>query len=200
MAFTSIRTALQMHNPLRISPGGCHEAAVAMLLCDLDKKPKMFFIQRALHEQDPWSGQVAFPGGSRDPGDADTLYTAQRETMEEVGICLDDCSLLGQLDDQKSFIEINSKPIVINCYVFEVSGIVSPKNSDEVHCSFWIQLDHLTNPVNRMTHQMKRSNESRPAVKLEDGKVLWGLTYRFVNMLIHKIGLDSGADSDQGSA
>ncbi len=158
-----------------------------MLLCELDHTPKMFFIQRALHENDPWSGQIAFPGGSRDPEDHDTLHTAQRETMEEVGICLENCPLLGQLDDQKSYIRINSKPIVINCYAFEVEETVKIENSEEVHDSFWIPVNHLTNPENKTTYSISRSDEHRPAIKLDDDRVLWGLTYRFVTMLLDNI-------------
>jgi len=161
-----------------------------MLLCELDRTPKMFFIQRALHENDPWSGQIAFPGGSRDPEDPDTLHTAQRETVEEVGICLENIPLLGQLDDQKSFIKINSRPVVINCYVFEVPETILPENSEEVHDSFWVPVHHLASPENKTTHQVSQSGESRPAISLDDGQVLWGLTYRFVNMLLEKISLN----------
>lgn len=178
---------MELHDPVRISSEGCHEAAVAMLLCELGHTPKMFFIQRALHEHDPWSGQIAFPGGSRDPEDPHTLYTAQRETMEEVGICLENIPLMGQLDDQKSFIQINSRPVVINCYVFEVPATVSPENSDEVHDSFWVPVHHLTSPDHKTTYSINQSGEYHPAISLDDGRVLWGLTYRFVNMLIGTI-------------
>ncbi|MCY4218158.1 MAG: CoA pyrophosphatase [Gammaproteobacteria bacterium] len=187
MTFTSLRHALQAWHPIRITPEGCHQASVAMLLCELEHTPNMFFIQRALHQNDPWSGQIAFPGGSRDPEDLDTLYTAQRETKEEVGICLENFPLLGQLDDQKSYIRINSKPVVINCYVFEVPETVKPINSEEVHDSFWIPINHLINPENKTVYSINRSDEHRPAIQLDDRRVLWGLTYRFVTMLIDRI-------------
>lgn len=184
MPSNPIRSAVQSHDPVHITPQGCHQAAVVMLLGELDRCPQMFFIQRALHERDPWSGQIAFPGGSRDTTDPDTLHTARRETLEEVGISLDGCRLLGQLDDQKSHIRINSKPLVINCFVFEVPELPPAVNGDEVNDSFWNRIDHLADPANRMDHRIDRSDHRYPAIRLEGGQVLWGLTYRFVQMLI----------------
>jgi len=43
-------------------------------------------------------GQIAFPGGGRDPGDADLSATAIRETGEEVGLDESQIELLGPLD------------------------------------------------------------------------------------------------------
>jgi 8-oxo-dGTP pyrophosphatase MutT (NUDIX family) len=43
-------------------------------------------------------GQICFPGGSRDPEDADLLETALREAKEELGIRRDDVEILGTMD------------------------------------------------------------------------------------------------------
>lgn len=45
----------------------------------------LLFIRRALKKGDPWSGQIAFPGGRHENNE--TLQeTAERETMEEIGL------------------------------------------------------------------------------------------------------------------
>jgi 8-oxo-dGTP pyrophosphatase MutT (NUDIX family) len=43
------------------------------------------------------SGQISFPGGSRDPEDDSFTTTALRETCEELGICDPDISIIGTL-------------------------------------------------------------------------------------------------------
>jgi 8-oxo-dGTP pyrophosphatase MutT (NUDIX family) len=50
--------------------------------------PEILFIKRAQNKLDKWSGNIAFPGGRRDPDDADDCAAAIRETWEEVGIDL----------------------------------------------------------------------------------------------------------------
>jgi len=52
--------------------------------------PEVLFIKRAARSGDRWTSHVALPGGKRDPEDADDKATAIRETMEEVGIDLND--------------------------------------------------------------------------------------------------------------
>ena len=65
------------------------EAAVALILLPTsDGDLEALFIKRAEVEGDPWSGQMAFPGGRRDPVDDDLLATAARATLEETGIDL----------------------------------------------------------------------------------------------------------------
>ena len=44
------------------------------------------------------AGQLAFPGGKREPGDRDLLQTALRETEEEIGLRASALQVLGRLD------------------------------------------------------------------------------------------------------
>lgn len=60
--------------------------------------PELLFIVRTA-SLPTHAGQIAFPGGKRDPGDASLIATALREATEEVGIAADGVRILGTLDD-----------------------------------------------------------------------------------------------------
>ena len=57
------------------------------------EQTEVLFIQRAERPGDPWSGQMAFPGGHREDSDI-SLQAAMRETHEEIGLGLDNADYL----------------------------------------------------------------------------------------------------------
>lgn len=156
-------------------------AAVALLLRYTECGPELFFIERAHHPEDPWSGNIGFPGGRRDPVDATLRHTAERETMEEVGIDLSPALYLGRLSD----IVGANLPVRVSCFVYGLTKQVEPVFSDEVHDAFWYSLDALMIPQRHIlaTVRFGERELQAPAVDLGlPGKaVLWGITYRLVS-------------------
>ena len=76
-----IDRALGARKPTVADPG----SAVAAILCNAES-PQLLFIERARVEGDPWSGDIAFPGGRVEPQDDGLQAAAERETREEIGI------------------------------------------------------------------------------------------------------------------
>ena len=74
-------------------PPGALQAAVLVLVIG---REQLVFIRRATDGR-AHSGQIAFPGGSREPADASLAQTALREAEEEIGLRRDHVELLGSL-------------------------------------------------------------------------------------------------------
>ncbi len=65
--------------------GSGRASAVLVLLTETDGGPAIVLLERAATMR-RHAGQVAFPGGAVDPGDADLAATALREAEEEIGL------------------------------------------------------------------------------------------------------------------
>lgn len=157
---------------------GLRVAAVSMILAD-DEEPTVLLIRRSERDGDPWSGQIAFPGGKMQPGDVTAMDTAVRETMEEVGIDLaKDAKFLGYADATPTH---TGTMEVVPC-VFLLSKRVDVSHNPEVASHRWVGLNKLLSPGSKGTYALQRGSESMllPALKVDD-YVVWGLTHRIVS-------------------
>ena len=73
---------------------------LASVLAPIQERPDGDYLILTLRSKNlsSHSGQVAFPGGSVDPGDAGAVDTALRETHEEIGVDPGHVRIVGQLD------------------------------------------------------------------------------------------------------
>lgn len=161
------------------------QAAVAVVLRASNGTTETLFIKRAEKNGDPWSGHMAFPGGHRDPGDADLCAAAVRETAEEIGLDISAAPLLGELPWQRPMSVRRS--MLVAPFVFEIDGDPSFELNHEVAEAVWTPLAPMYHG-----HNAERStppfDADAPAVgpntftgfRLAGGHFVWGMTYRMV--------------------
>jgi 8-oxo-dGTP pyrophosphatase MutT (NUDIX family) len=184
----AIIARLASHSPrLEPTPGAdpSSRAAVAMILHAPTRtsEPELLLIERAKHPQDPWSGQMAFPGGRMEHGDPDLSVTAARETLEEVGIELG--SPIGRLDDMTNARMRQRVPavraITVTPFVYLCNERPRVIQNQEVASTVWIPFEHIVHPRSASAYQVEGPSfkGTFPAFVYEGYKV-WGMTYRII--------------------
>ena len=139
-------------------------------------------IKRADRVGDPWSGQVAFPGGKAQEGDSTLKETAIRETREEVGIDLgQDADFLGYFTPFRT----HTGTLDVFPLVFLLKKKVEVRPNEEVSSYRWVKLEKLTTEQARSSYGVDAGGQTRemPAL-LVDGYVVWGLTYRIISSIL----------------
>lgn len=178
--WTDVQTALAARAPALVTDAKTSRAAVAVILRDGAQGIEVLFIRRAEHPQDPWSGQMAFPGGRAEPGDADLRATAIRETREEIGVDLATAAEpLGGLDEVRAMARMRPMNLAITPFVFRLHRPFDPVLSDEVRSVHWLPLGELLGTARRSTMDYAHQGESMqfPCLRIDE-IVIWGLTYR----------------------
>jgi len=181
---------LSGREPMLLEAGARQWAAVALVLTDRAGSLDLLLIERAQRAGDPWSGQMAFPGGRVDPGDATARAAAERETLEEVGLSLAGSELLGRLDDLPGRPRPASE-FAVSAFVFYASAPGPLALNDEVSDAFWFPLEALAERERRIDHPVGGVvKQSFPGILVgEPGRhVVWGLTYRFLDRFMRMLG------------
>jgi 8-oxo-dGTP pyrophosphatase MutT (NUDIX family) len=160
-------------------------AAVAVILHDGAEGLEALFIHRAVRVGDTWSGQIAFPGGRREPTDPDLLTTAIRETHEEIGVDLSSSERLGVLDDLHPRTPV-LPPVVVRPFVFALTARPTIVVSPEVQAAFWVPFRALQAAGVRGTITVDHPGIPRqvlPAYTIGK-RTIWGMSERILTPLI----------------
>lgn len=186
MPFTveQIRKALARHQPQVVErEADLPEAAVALVLAGTERDLSLCVIRRAEHPEDPWSGHMALPGGRADAGDPTRRFCAERETLEEVGLALDDAHWLGPLSDLLVR-GSGDRRMVISPFVYYLGEKQHPFTlSHEVAEAFWAPLGHLWDPRNASHMEWVRQGNRLlyPAIRFGE-HTIWGITFRVLTL------------------
>jgi 8-oxo-dGTP pyrophosphatase MutT (NUDIX family) len=180
VSWDDVQAALRSRTPQRVAEPVAARAAVALVLRDAPAGIEILFIRRAEHPDDPWSDHMAFPGGRSEPGDADLVATAVRETTEEIGLDLRrHADEIGALDEVRAMARMRPVDLTISPFVFRLRHPVELTLSSEVRSAHWLPLDDLLGPSLHSTldYVHQGATVQFPCLRVEE-LVIWGLTYR----------------------
>lgn len=152
--------------------GGQKPAAVLVPMVMRGEAESLLFTRRTDHlHHHP--GQISFPGGRVEAGDASPLATALRETEEEIGLGRQHVEFLGTLPDYFTGTGFRITPVV---------GLVHPPfelqlDAFEVAEAFEVPLAHFLDPANHQRHSREFEGRMRHfyAMPYHD-YYIWGAT------------------------
>ncbi len=183
----AIRLALQRYAP---DPSGFaptrRQAAVAIILADGDDDLEICFIRRAEHATDPWSGQVAFPGGRAHPQDRSAHEVAERETWEEIGLSLAADHRIGALPVREVVRPETENNLTLSPFVYYVgadrAALEVASHAHEVADVFWVPVSHLCSRAAATELDWPIGGVSTTFAGIRFGDhVIWGLTLGVLN-------------------
>jgi 8-oxo-dGTP pyrophosphatase MutT (NUDIX family) len=162
------------------------EAAVLMAIRDLPEPRMVFTLRRdgLTHH----AGQVSFPGGGAEPGDAGALATALRESTEELAIEPPSVEPLGYLDRLDTISGFCVTPVVARL----AGDAVLVPFAGEVASAFEVPLDFLLD--RRNLRQVDYQSPWGPRKVYEYAGVeprIWGATALMLVNLLQRMGRSS---------
>lgn len=162
-------------------------SAVLVLLRPAGDGLEVLLGERTRRSEDPWSGQISFPGGHRHREDPSLLETALRETREEVNLDLrGQAEVLGHLAPRSPG---NVPEMLVVPFVAFASARLEPRPGPEMTEAFWAPLLGLP-PTRGKTVVPTRVGELTVPAFLWQGRVIWGFTYRILEELLHLVGAE----------
>jgi 8-oxo-dGTP pyrophosphatase MutT (NUDIX family) len=170
------------------------EAAVLVPITRSDE-PELILTLRA-SGLSTHGGEVAFPGGRRDPEDADLIRTALREAEEEVGLPPGLVEVVGSLSTL-----VSRHGIKVTPYVGLVPDFVQYKANDgEIDSVFSVPLEFFRDDPRQMTHRIDYLGRSWYVPSYQYGEFkIWGLTAIMVVELVNLV-YDAGIEMSRAPA
>lgn len=179
---------VRAHCPATGPAGSFPEAAVLMPVTRRTT-PELVLTLRA-SGLSTHSGEVAFPGGRRDPEDLSLEQTALREASEEVGLPPGMVEMVGPLSSRLSRYGLRVTP-----YVGVVPEYVEYRANDaEIASVFFVPLPFFCQPPQELFWRTDQSGRvwAVPSYYYEGYKI-WGLTALMIVELVNLV-CDAGID------
>lgn len=174
---------IQNYSPRAVAlPQDAREAAVLMPLTR-SAHPELVLTLRA-RNLSTHGGEVAFPGGRRDPEDRNLIYTALHEAHEEVGLAPSLVEVVGPLSQVVSRHGVKVTPYV----GFVPAELEYRANADEIDSIFSVPLEFFASDPREITHRIDYLGRTWyvPSYHFAGYKI-WGLTAVMVVELVNLV-------------
>ena len=162
-----------------------HRTAAVLVLADRgDPSLPLLFVRRR-DDLRHHPGQIGFPGGGMEPGDADLAATALREAAEEVGLPERSATVIGRLPSFVTAVSDNwlTPVVALLDEPFDVRG-----DGIEVAEWFWAPLERLMTAPHDVRELERDGIRRRVHFYDFDGHVIWGVTGAIVHELLGRLG------------
>jgi 8-oxo-dGTP pyrophosphatase MutT (NUDIX family) len=174
----------RLRRVVAVRPGvGGRAAAVLVLLGEGTRGPEVLFVERAATLR-THAGQIAFPGGAADPGDADLVDTALREAEEEVGVQRSGVEVLGLLP--AAHVAVSGFDVTAVLGWWRDRGLARAVDAREVASVPVVPVADLTDPANRASVRHP-SGYTGPGFEVQ-GHLIWGLTAHLLDGVLDLTG------------
>ncbi len=188
VCISDLHQRLENYTP-SVIPQDLPEAAVLLALTTQQPQPEIIFTQRSANLTSH-AGQVAFPGGKKDPEDSDLYETALREAEEEIALPRESVQLIGKLSQV-----VSRQGIVVNPYI----GVVEGKhqltaNEGELDAIFNVPVAHfLTNDPDCFDCIRHSAGALYIPCYFYQEYEIWGLSAMILSEFL-QVGFDAGFD------
>lgn len=154
-------------------------AAVLIALIEKDGRLEVVLTRRSKHlKHHP--GQIAFPGGKVDAGDASDEAAALREAHEEIGLDPGSVAVLGSLAPHRTVTNYTVRPF-LGLIRGPFEPVLEPREVDEM---FTVPLSFLADPANFLIEgRMWRGQRRQYYVVPYGPYYIWGATARMLRAL-----------------
>lgn len=149
---------------------------MAILVRPLEDDLAFFLVKRAEVDDDPWSGDMAFPGGKKNPQDETVIDTAVREVLEETSIDLRDRQVIGFMQPVYSAVR---KTLAVQPVVYRYDETPEVILNYELTKYLWVPLSEIKQGK---TYAVVKGWEG-PVYKVQ-GETVWGLTFRMLENIL----------------
>jgi 8-oxo-dGTP pyrophosphatase MutT (NUDIX family) len=158
--------------------------AAAVLVPVVAREALTVLLTQRSSELSSHSGQIAFPGGRIDEGDADPAAAAIRESEEEIGLRGEFISTLGYLDPYLSGTGFRIVPVV----ALVTPGFKLELNPREVTDAFEVPLDFLMSPDHHALHSREWKGVMWSYYAMPYGeRYIWGATAGIIRRLYERL-------------